>query len=172
MWVRLSGPDRPSKARLQLLSRRMKVVAQTLNRRILKLPSGVVICARSVLEPLGSQRRRRVPKIARRFNTGSEPQNRPLVLAAVWSELDPFRENGATIFTGREAAKEYSPRREPWVSGENMNKPRYGAKENAMTQIPEEPPSPLPSNSQTGKHHRPFPRGVSVQLERKPASIA
>ena len=53
-----------------------------------------------------------------------------------------------------------------------MNKPRYGAKENAMTQIPEEPPNPLPSNSQTGKHHRPFPRRVSVHLERKPASIA
>ena len=171
MWVRLSGPDRPSKARLQLLSRRMKVVAQTLNRRILKLPSSVVICARSVLEPLGSQRPRRVPKIARRFNTGSEPQNRPLVLAAVWSELDPFRENGATIFVAKRR-KNTAHGREPWVSGENMNKPRYGAKENAMTQIPEEPPSPLPSNSQTRKHHRPFPRGVSVQLERKPASIA
>ena len=162
MWVRLSGPDRPSKARLQLLSPRTKVVAQTLNRQILKLPSSVVICARSVLEPPGSQRPRCVPKTARRFNTSFEPQNRHLVPAAAWSELDSFRENGATIFlvARSRSGEEYSPRREPWVSGENMNKPRYGARGNAMTQIPEEPPSPLPSNSQTGKHHPPFPRGV------------
>ena len=112
------------------------------------------------------------PENSSALNTGFEPQNRHLVPAAVWSELDPFRENGRDYLPSREAAKEYSPRREPWVSGENMNKPRYGGKENAMTRIPEEPPSPLPSNSQTGKHHRPFSRGVSVHLERKPASIA
>jgi hypothetical protein len=172
VWVRLSGPDRLSKARLQLLSRRTKVVAQTLNRQILKLPSSVVTCARSVLEPLGSPAPEARPENSSALNTRfrtAKPTSRP---GSSLVGTQSFPRKWRDYLPSREAAKEYSPRREPWVSGENMNKPRYGAKENAMTQIPEEPPSPLPSNSQTGKHHRPFPRGVSVHLERKPASMA
>ena len=126
------------------------------------------ICTRTSRLPAPKTRPENSSALQRRFRT-AKPTSRPgSSLVGTRSFLRKWRDH----LPSREAAKESSPRREPWVSGENMNKPRYGAKENAMTQIPEEPPRPLPGNFQTGKRHRPFPRGVSVHLERKPASIA
>jgi hypothetical protein len=52
------------------------------------------ICTRTARLPAPEAR----PENSSALNTGFEPQKRHLVPAAVWSELDPFRENGATIF--------------------------------------------------------------------------
>jgi len=120
------------------------------------------ICTRTSRLPAPEARPENSSELQHRFRT-AKPTSRP---GSSQVGTRSYSRKWRDYLPSRETAKEYSPRREPRVSRENMNKPRYGAKENALTQIPEDrlfpnreasstiPPRGLESTWKESRKHR------------------